>query len=83
MLFYGIIQAQHSSGNSFNSFWVQFFPQKTSEQNTANRALDKREYLLIIMDNFCQCGTKTYVVTPHLNCLNETVRMRGHNIRFQ
>ena len=25
---------------------------------------------------------KPYVVTPHLNRLNETVQMRGHNIRF-
>ena len=47
------------------------------------KALDKREYLVIIRDNFCQFCTKTYVVTPHLNCLNETVQMRGHNIWFE
>ena len=35
----------------------------------------KREYL-VIRDNFCQFCTKTFV-TPHLNCLNETVQMRG------
>ena len=29
---------------------------------------------------FCM---KTHIVTPHLNCLNETVPMRGHNIRFR
>ena len=44
------------------------------------RALDKREYLVIIRDNFCQFCTKTYVVTTHLNRLDETVQMRGHNI---
>ena len=26
---------------------------------------------------------KKYVVTPHLNCLIETVQMRGHIIWFQ
>ena len=25
---------------------------------------------------------KTYIVTPHLNCLDETVQMRGHNMSF-
>ena len=25
---------------------------------------------------------KAYVVTPHKNCLNETVLMMGHNIHF-
>ena len=25
----------------------------------------------------------TYVVTPHLNHLDETIQMRGHNIWFQ
>ena len=43
------------------------------------RSLDKREYLVIIRDSFCQFCIKTYVVTPHLNCL-ETVQMRDHNI---
>ena len=46
------------------------------------RALDKREYLVIIRDNFCQFFIKTYVVTLHLNRLDETVQMRGHNIWF-
>ena len=46
-------------------------------------ALDKKEYLVIITDNFCQFCTKTYVVTSHLNRLDETVQMRGHNIWFQ
>ena len=41
---------------------------------------DKKEYLVIIWDNFCQFCTKTYVVTPHLNPLKEMVQMRGHNI---
>ena len=47
-----------------------------------SRAVDKREYLVIIRDNFCYFFLKTYVVTPHLNRLDETVQMRGHNIRF-
>ena len=47
------------------------------------RALDKREYLVIIRDNFCLFCTKSYIVTPHLNRLDETVQMRGHNIWFQ
>ena len=44
------------------------------------RALDKREYLVIIKDNFCLFCFEPYVVTPHLNHLDETVQMRGHNI---
>ena len=44
------------------------------------RALDKRENLMIVRDNFCQFCLKTYVVIPHLNCLKGTVQMRGHKI---
>ena len=44
------------------------------------RALVKREYVVIIRDNFCQFYIKSYVVTPHLNRLDEMVQMRGHNI---
>ena len=47
------------------------------------RALDKREYLMIIRDNFYQLCIETYVVTPHLNRLVETVQMRGHYLWFQ
>ena len=46
------------------------------------KTLDK-EYLMIIRDNFCWFCINSYVVTPHLNCLNETVQMMGHNIWFQ
>ena len=46
------------------------------------RALDKRKYLAIIRDNFSYFSSEPYVVTPHLNCLDETVQMRGYNIRF-
>ena len=35
------------------------------------RALDKREYLVIIRDNFCSFCIETYVVTPNLNHLSE------------
>ena len=31
-------------------------------------------------DIFSYFSFKPYVVTPHLNCLVETVQMRGHNI---
>ena len=48
-----------------------------------SRALDKREYLVIIRDNFCLICIKPYVVTTHLNRLGETVLMRGHNIWFR
>ena len=44
-----------------------------------HRAQDKREYLMIIFSYF---SLKPYVVTSHLNCLDETVQMRGHNICF-
>ena len=46
------------------------------------RALDKREYLVIIRDNFYLFCFEPYVVTPQLNRLDETVQMRGHNIWF-
>ena len=46
------------------------------------RALDKREYLMIIRDDFSYFTRKPYVVTPHLNCLIEMVQRMGHNIRF-
>ena len=45
------------------------------------RALDKREYLVIIRDNFCQFCAKT--CDPHLNCLDETFQVRVDNICFQ
>ena len=35
---------------------------------------------MIIGDNFCSFCIKTYIVSPHLNHLDETVQMRGHNI---
>ena len=49
---------------------------------TESRALDKREYFEELRDNFSYFSSKPYVMTPHLNCLIETVQMRGHNIRF-
>ena len=48
--------------------------------NYLGRALNKRENLVIIRDNFCYFNTKTYVVTPHLNRLVKMVQMRGHNM---
>ena len=45
-------------------------------------ALDKREYLMIIRDNFCEFFIKTYIVTPHLNRLIKAVQVRGHNVWF-
>ena len=46
-----------------------------------NRALDKRGPLMIIEGKLF-FPLKPYVMTPHLNRLNETVQMRGHNICF-
>ena len=43
-----------------------------------HRALDKKEYLVIIQDNFYLFCLKTYVVTPHLKHLDGTIQMRGH-----
>ena len=37
---------------------------------------------MITEDNFSYFSLEPYVVTPHLNRLNETVQMRGHNICF-
>ena len=36
----------------------------------------------IFDDNFSYFSSEPYVVTPHLNGLDETVQMRGHNIYF-
>ena len=36
----------------------------------------------VLDDNFSYFSSKPYVVTPHLNRLVETVKMRGHNICF-
>ena len=38
---------------------------------------------MIIIDNFCLFCTEAYVVTPHLNRLDEIVQLRGHTIYFQ
>ena len=43
-----------------------------------SRALDKRGYWMIIEHNICYFTLKPYVVTPHLNHLNETAQRRGH-----
>ena len=37
---------------------------------------------MIIEGLFFHFSLKPYVVTPHLNRLNKTVQMRGHNICF-
>ena len=74
-----------------NGQWLSFFVYKNFREtrfcnhaSAANfRALDKREYLLIIRDNFCLFCIKKYVVTSHLNRLDETIQMRGHNIWFR
>ena len=38
---------------------------------------------MIIRDNFCEFCIEPYVVTPHLNHLDETVQIKGNNIRFE
>ena len=37
---------------------------------------------MVTKDNFSYFSLKLYVVTHHLNRLDETVQMRGHNICF-
>ena len=37
---------------------------------------------MIIRDHFCEYCIETYVVTPHLNCLDEMVQVRGQNIKM-
>ena len=44
-----------------------------------NRALDKKEYLMIIL----LISHQNHIVTPHQNCLVERVQMRGYNICFR
>ena len=46
------------------------------------RALVKGDYLVMIKDNLHYFSLKTYVVTPHLNRLDETIEMSGHNISY-
>ena len=48
--------------------------------NIVGRTVDKREYVVIIRDNFCYFYINIYVVTSHLNGQDETVHIRGHNI---
>ena len=43
-----------------------------------HRALDKREYLMIIF----LISHRNHVVVPHLNCLVETVQMKGSQHMF-
>ena len=38
---------------------------------------------MIIRDNFSYFSLKPYVVTPHLNRLNKTVQLKGHNVWFK
>ena len=55
----------------FTGHWISYF-----------RALGKKGYLIKIEDNLSYISLKPYVVTTHLNCLDETVKMRGHNMFF-
>ena len=56
---------------AYLTFPVTFMSNKITTRRNS-RALDKREFLVIIKDNFCYFCIKTYVVTPHLKRLNET-----------
>ena len=47
-----------------------------------NRALDKREYLVIIRDNFCQFCTKSYVVTPHVTTYDFNEKIEKLSLNF-
>ena len=59
------------------------FVSLSKDLRTLIRALDKREYLVIFRDNFCLFCIKIYVVTPHLNRLDERVQIRGYTIWFR
>ena len=48
-------------------------------ENLRNKILSSREKG-VFDDNFSNFSLKSYVVTPHLNHLIETVQLRGHNI---
>ena len=64
---------------------VLYCPRIRSENNAFignYRAPYKRGYLMIIEGISSYFSLKPYVVTPHLNRLDETVQMRGHNIYF-
>ena len=52
-----------------NKFYCMYQQQSSSEEG-------------VFDDNFCYFSSKPYVVTPCMNRLVETARMRGHNIRF-
>ena len=45
------------------------------------RAIDTREFLVIIRDYFSSFSSKPYIVTPLT--LDETVQIRGYNIWFR
>ena len=44
------------------------------------RVEEKREYQMIMLDSFSTIYLNLYVVTPHLDCLYETVQKRANNI---
>ena len=46
------------------------------------RALDSREYLMIIIIFFLILIKTIYIMTPHLSRLVKTVQMRDHNLCF-
>ena len=52
---------------------------KTKKNENTARALDKMEYL-VTKGLFLLILHKTICCTPHLNRLDETVQIRGHNI---
>ena len=54
-----------------------------SDLSETHRAQDKREYWMIISNNFCYFWIKTCVATPHLNHLAKMVQMRGNYVWLQ
>ena len=66
------------------TIWKGFVGRSKQEVIRA-RALDMREYLVMIRNNeiiFCKFCIKMDLVNAHLNRLDETVQVRGHNIWF-
>ena len=62
---------ESSDKSKNNTHWLRPNDGTAKKFDLLIRALDKKEYLVIIRDNFCFFCIKTYVVTPHLNRLGE------------
>ena len=58
-------------------FPIQYLSKPNSQTSRLERVFDDNRSIVFSYFSF-----KPYVVTPHLNCVIETVQMRGHKIFF-